>query len=288
MAHEDTRRIVLAFCCMMALVCGAKVVRDIPYDSSIGRFGLGDLYLPETGNGAVPLVLTIHGGGWAHGDRASWEGVSRFFSEQLGFAAFNIEYRLASVSNRWPACGNDCVSAARFVLSDEFKKRFSLSHDKIWICGGSAGGHLALWTLVNLPPDDVAGCVSISAIGDPVPEFRAHRKRYFPLFGTKVDEDALTAMNPVPKIKPGMAPLLCTHTGGDTVVPIASHMAFADAYRAVGNACTFFEYYASVCEGLTGHCIWRPKSHPHKLIAPIENMIMDFVTKTGKRGNTEK
>ena len=99
--------------------CNAKVICDIPYDSSIGRFGLGDLFLPDAGNGesafagatadkrgtgswSVPIVLTIHGGGWSSGDRASWEGVARFFAEQLGFAAFNIEYRLASATNRWP------------------------------------------------------------------------------------------------------------------------------------------------------------------------------------------
>jgi len=197
-----------------AAVAGAAVVRDIPYAPENGKFGLGDLFLPEKADENTPLVLTIHGGGWSVGDRASWEGVSRFFSEQLGFAAFNIEYRLASVSNRWPACGNDCVKAARFVLSDGFKKRFSLSHDKIWICGGSAGGHLALWTLVNLPVGDVAGCVSISAIGDPKPDFLAHRERYNTLFGAKIDDAPLASMNPVLKIKPSMAPLLCTHAEG--------------------------------------------------------------------------
>ena len=268
---------ILAATCV-ALSCSAKVVRDIPYDSSIGRFGLGDLFLPETGNGAVPLVLTIHGGGWSVGDRASWEGVSRFFSEQLGFAAFNVEYRLASVSNRWPACGNDCVNAARFVLSSEFKKRFSLSHNKIWICGGSAGGHLALWTLVNMPVGDVAGCVSISSIGDPMPDFLAHRGRYTALFGTNTDETAFSSMNPVLKVRPGMAPLLCTHVENDSVVPIASHRAFADAYGAAGNVCRTYVYPSDIIKGLTGHCIWVPGSGPYRRLIPqIESAIAAFV-----------
>ena len=30
-----------------ALTCDAKVVRDVSYDSSIGRSGIGDLYLPH-------------------------------------------------------------------------------------------------------------------------------------------------------------------------------------------------------------------------------------------------
>jgi acetyl esterase/lipase len=279
---------VLAAVCAV-FSCNAKVICDIPYDSSIGRFGLGDLFLPDavngeqgTGRGSVPFVLTIHGGGWSGGDRASWEGVARFFTGQLGFAAFNIEYRLASATNRWPACGDDCVKAARFVLSDEFKKRFSLSHDKIWICGGSAGGHLTLWTLVNLPPEKVAGAVSISSIGDPAAAYRALRGCYRSLFGAKVGGNDFAAMNPILRIKPGMTPILCTHATEDKVVPIASHKAFADAYCAVGNVCEFFEYPTGVRDGLTGHCIWFPGSKPHRLIPEIETEIAAFVQNQSK------
>lgn len=285
---------VLAAVCAV-FSCNAEVVRDIQYDSSIDRFGLGDLFLPEAGNGesafagatadkrgtgsgSVPLVLTIHGGGWSSGDRASWEGVARFFTEQLGFAAFNIEYRLACATNRWSACGDDCVNAARFVLSDTFKQRFSLSYEKIWICGGSAGGHLALWTLTHLPVGDVAGCVSISAIGDPVLDYAVHAGRYKTLFGDAAAK-GLTAMDPRKAITPGMAPVLCTHATEDKVVPIASHKAFADAYRNVGNVCEFFEYSATIREGLTGHCIWIPGSKPHRLISEIESKIAAFVRK---------
>ena len=282
MICADVMRTALTFCCMTALACGAAVVRDIPYAPENGKFGLGDLFLPEKAGENTPLVLAIHGGGWSGGNRASWEGVSRFFSEQLGFAAFNIEYRLASVSNRWPACGNDCVNAARFVLSDEFKKRFSLSYDKIWICGGSAGGHLSLWTLVNMPVGDVAGCISISAIGDPKPDFPVHGRRYNALFGAKIDEAAFVAMNPILKVRPGMAPVLCTHATEDKVVPIASHKAFADAYRAAGNVCEFFEYPTTIREGLAGHCIWIPGSKPHRLIPEIEGQIEKFVKKEAR------
>ena len=253
-------------------------IRDIPYAPENGKFGLGDLYLPEKVNASTPLVLTIHGGGWSGGDRASWEGVARFFTEQLGFAAFNIEYRLASVSNRWPACGNDCVKAARFVLSDEFKKRFSLAHRKIWICGGSAGGHLALWTLTHLPADDVDGCVSISAIGDPALDYAVHAGRYRALFGKAARSPSVLAeMDPRTAIVSGMAPLLCTHATEDKVVPIVSHKAFADAYSAAGNVCEVFEYPSAIREGLTGHCIWIPGSKPHRLIPEIEARIAKFV-----------
>jgi hypothetical protein len=84
-------------------------------------------------------------------------------------------------------------------------------------------------------------------------------------------------MNPVLKIKPGMPPVLCTHASGDKVVPISSHRAFADAYRAAGNDCTFFEYPCDIREGLTGHCLWIPKTSPRRLIPELESQIAYFM-----------
>ena len=276
---------ILAVVCL-SLACEAKVVRDVAYDASLGRFGLGDLYLPEKVTPETPVVLAIHGGGWGAGDRYSWSGVAEFFCRDLGCAVFNIEYRLASAKNRWPACGDDCVKAANWMFSDAFRERAGVSPKKIYICGGSAGGHLTLWTFVNLPSEKVAGVVSISSIGDPETAYHALKGCYRSLFGAKVGEGDFAAMNPILKIKPGMAPLLCTHATEDKVVPIASHKAFAEAYRAGEDGCEFFEYPVAIREGLTGHCIWIPGSKPHRLIPEIEARIAAFmgrsVQKKGK------
>ena len=261
----------------VAVAAPARVVKDISYNPDAGESGLGDLYLPDDVRPETPLILVIHGGGWSSLHRPSMAGVAEFFQRELGFAAFNIEYRLASVKNPWPACGDDCVAAAKFVLSDAFRAQYGLQHRKVWITGGSAGGHLVLWTLVNLPNEAVAGAISISAVGDPVPDFRAHRRRYVPLFGKGVTEEMLGAMNPIPLIRKGMAPLLCTHADTDAVVPIASHRAFADAYRAAGNRCDFYEYRHDAEPNGGGHCIWRPRSNPHKLLACLEARMAKFV-----------
>ena len=261
----------------LAVAAPARVVRDIPYDPALGADGLGDLYLPDGVRLETPLILVIHGGGWTALHRPSIAGIAEFFQRELGFAAFNIEYRLASAKNPWPACGDDCVAAAKFVLSDAFRAKYGLSHKKIWITGGSAGGHLVLWTLVNLPPESVAGAISISAVGDPALDFHTRHGRYVPLFGKGVTEESLKAMNPIPLIRKGMAPLLCTHADTDQVVPIASHRAFADAYRAAGNRCDFYEYRHDEEPNEGGHFIWRPKSNPHKLLACLEARMEKFV-----------
>lgn len=251
-----------------------RVVRDIAYAPENGKSGLGDLYLPENANADTPVVLAIHGGGWSAGDRESWRGVAEFFRDELGFAAFNIEYRLASPANRWPACGDDCVGAARWLLSSAFERVAGFRPKKIWICGGSAGGHLALWTLVNLRSDEVAGAVAISPIGDPAPDVAVHGGRYRALLGGAAD---LSALDPRAHFKPGMAPLLMTHATGDQVVPIRSSRNFEKAYSAAGNRVEFFEYPENLEANQGGHCIWRPHATPHRLLGALERRIADFV-----------
>ena len=250
-------------------------LRDVAYAPGHGEAGLADIYLPKDASPSTPVILTIHGGGWRAGSRASTNGKAHFFRDELGFAVVNIAYRLNSQPGcLWPACGDDCVAAANWILSDEFTARTGLKPEKIWITGGSAGGHLALWTLTHLPPDKVAGVISVSSIGDPLPDFKVNPGRYRCLLGSNMQEKDLAAIDPRRSIRPGMAPVLCTHATEDQVVPIASHKAFAEAYRQAGNVCRFFEYPCDIRPGLRGHCIME---HGTRLIPELEAQIKDFV-----------
>ena len=252
------------------------IIRDISYDASLGEDGLGDLHYPEGWNENTPVILVIHGGGWGGLHRPSVEGKARFLTEELGMVSFNIEYRLAG-KNRWPACGDDCVKAGNWLLSKEFAKRYGVKPKKIWITGGSAGGHLTLWTAVSLPADKVAGAIAVSPIGDPTIDFAKHAGRYTGLFGHKATPEDLESMNPCRLIRKGQAPILITHADKDEVVPIASSRAFEEAYKAAGNRCDFYEYPWNLEPNEGGHFIWRPGSKPHKLLACIEERIEKFI-----------
>lgn len=266
--------LAIAFC--SSAVAGAAVVRDIPYAPENGTFGLGDLYLPESLSDKTPVVLAVHGGGWSAGNRYGWSGVAEFLCRDMGCAVFNIEYRLASAENRWPACGEDCIRAAKWLLSDGFCGRAGFSPDRIYICGGSAGGHLALWTALNMPPEKIAGAISISGIADIEPDRAGHPDRYRWMTGGGMPE-----ANPLKLIKPGAPRLLLTHAVGDDVVPVESERNFAAAYRTAGNIAEVFEYPCDVRDGLAGHCIWIPGSEPHRLIPEIETRIASFMRQEG-------
>ncbi len=267
----------------MALAFGvwagpATVVKDIVYNAEAGQDGLGDLYLPADVRPDTPIVLTIHGGGWGGGDRYSWSGVADFFRTDLGFAAFNIEYRLVK-KGPWPLCGNDCIAAARFLLSEAFQKKYGLSCKKIWVCGGSAGGHLAAWTGLSLPPEQVVGIVSISGIGDLIPDEVAHPSRYVGLFGHKPTSAELAAASPISLVTPKAPPIFCSHATVDGAVPIEAEKTFVEACRKAGVKTEFYVYEKRD----SGHSVWIPGSKPHKMFPDIEAAIKKFVDSQKRR-----
>ena len=250
----------------------------VAYDTAIGDAGVGELTRPATVDETTPAVLLIHGGGWSGMSRNDVRGIADFLRDDLGCAVYNVNYRLASAKSPWPACGDDCIKAAEFMFSDGFAAEAGVRPKNIWVIGGSAGGHLALWTGLSLPGDRVAGIVSISGIADPEVDYPSHPGMYRRLFGEKpVTRELRDSMSVMRLIRPNGPKILLTHATQDRVVPIATAKSFLSAYRSAGNEIGLFEYPSYIQPGLTGHCIWIPDSKPHRLIPRLEREIAYFL-----------
>ena len=235
-----------------------------------GERGLGDLYLPKQPDNA-PVALTIHGGGWSAQDKSSFCGVAEFIAS-LGWAVFNINYRLTSIVP-WPACGDDCLAAAKFLLDGKEPEFAGLDRRKLLICGGSAGGHLALMTGLRLPPERVAGIISISGIDELTSDYALHTARYCPFFGSGVTEEKKAQANPIHYLRPDSPSVLLTHWDDDQVVPVECARRFRDRGRALGCRVDYYEY-STVDEG---HGIWIPNSMPHRLYPHLEKELARFI-----------
>ncbi len=238
-------------------------------------------YDPGTGlcRGRKTLkALIIHGGGWNHLDRSSFDGVADFLNEE-GMVVLNIEYRLAS-ANVWPACGDDCLAAADYLLHNGLEELSLLRDDPILIVGASAGGHLALMTGLRLPRENVLGIVSISGIADPAPDYEAHPGRYEQLFGAA---DTARDAFPVAHLSERMPPILLTHYVRDRVVPVKSATRFAHAAMEIRSRAEdpsgidVESYLYEFGRENQGHGIWIPGSEPHRLYPDIEERIRGFV-----------
>ncbi len=231
------------------------VLRDLPYGASPRQ--LGDLHLPERRSSAAGVaapapVLLIHGGGWNSLSKESLDPVARLAVAE-GRAVFNINYRLLSHAP-WPACRDDCVAAARFVLAGGLAAQglCAPADGKLLVVGASAGGHLAMATGLALGAAACAGIVSLAgpsrvspgpddteASAIRVPDFLAT----FFGFDTPPSSARFASASPAALVTAGAPPLLCIHSRNDRLVPPAHSLEAVAAWRAagVGARCDFFD-----------------------------------------------
>ena len=97
-----------------------------------------DLYLPEKA-GPHPVVLMIHGGGWANRGREDMSGISRKLARH-GYAVFNVNYRFAPYFT-YPAQLHDLYQALIWI--DRNAATYDLDLERINAWGYSSGAHLA-------------------------------------------------------------------------------------------------------------------------------------------------
>ena len=102
-----------------------------------------DVYLPATRSTTdTKVMIMIHGGAWNSGDKVDFnEYVDSLKKREPTYAIFNINYRLANVSDLFPAQELDVRAAVDFIYNKRQEYKIS---DKFVLVGASAGAHLAL------------------------------------------------------------------------------------------------------------------------------------------------
>ena len=90
------------------------------------------------------IVLDIHGGGWCGGMAAFDDSLNDEMARECKVAVVSVDYRLAPPLS---ACINDCNTAAKWLIINALKE---FGTDKLFISGGSAGGHLAAVTTLYI------------------------------------------------------------------------------------------------------------------------------------------
>jgi len=246
-----------------------KIIPELEYAPGM----VGDLFLPdgETPAGGFPAAVLIHGGGWSGMDRHAVRGIADFLVE-TGFAVFNIEYRLTTQA-RWPAGFEDCKAAVRYLAAAA--SEHPVDPRRIFVVGGSAGGHYALLAGLDLPRGTVRGIVSISGIDDVFVDCRFAPRRYLGLLGEPPTPAKLRELDPAEYYTPDAPPILCTHWQYDTVVPFAACAAFETSVLKKGGRINVYSYdYDRKQEG---HGIWIPDSKPHRLFPDLEAVIAGFL-----------
>lgn len=115
-----------------------KTVKDIPYVTAGHERQKLDLYLPESADGPVPLLIWVHGGGWQNGSKENGLPLRQDWTER-GYAVASLNYRLSGHAI-FPAQIEDCKAAIRWLRAHA--SAYGLDPDRFGVWGSSAGGHL--------------------------------------------------------------------------------------------------------------------------------------------------
>lgn len=131
-----------------------------------------DLYDPPGPRVQHPLIVYIHGGGWAFGQPrqsgafSNWPDVLALIASR-GYVVASVEYRLSSEAP-YPAAIQDVKAAIRWLRANA--KQYGIDPRYVGIWGGSAGGHLAALDAVtcgvaSLSPSVSGGPTATPGIG---------------------------------------------------------------------------------------------------------------------------
>jgi acetyl esterase/lipase len=231
---------------------------DLPYARSSPAQKL-DIYLPANGDGPFPVVLHIHGGAFATGDKRDIPLEPFLGGLKRGYAVVSVNYRLSGEAI-FPAGLQDLKASVRWLRAN--CDEYLLDPDRIAACGGSSGGNCCamLCLTANVPElddlklghpelsSDVQAAVdwfgptdflkmdeqlAESGLG-PCDHNQADspESRYLGARITEIPEKVRQA-NPITYVRADMPPILIQHGRMDSMVPVQQSIIFAQELERV-------------------------------------------------------
>ncbi len=213
-----------------------------------------DVHVP-VGVEAAPVVLWVHGGGWATGDRRhtplQW-GQQRMFERLIaaGIAVATPDYRLTAEA-ALPAPVHDLIAAVRYLR--HYAGELRIDPDRVGAWGDSAGAHLVtLAGLAGSAPIPDPWLVGDLGVGSGRTDVRAIVYWYgasdlsvlpdlqeflWPYAAPAARADLARRCSPVTLVRPDSPPLLVMHGDRDTLAPLDQAVRLAGAADAVGAPC---------------------------------------------------
>jgi acetyl esterase/lipase len=226
-----------------------RVLRDIEYARPGGVLLLLDLYLPERASGKLPVILSVHGGGWHSGSKEASPGTH---FTRYGYAVAAINYRLIG-QGVFPAQIEDCKAAVRWLRAHAAEYDLDAAHIGAW--GASAGGHLVALLGSSGGVRELEGDLGnprqssrVQAVVDyfgPT-DLARWRPSPDPAVNVKLSESRLIGAdvtthpaqaaraNPITYVRPGAPPFFIGHGAADSLVPVSQSKLLYDALERAG------------------------------------------------------
>jgi acetyl esterase/lipase len=207
---------------------------DIPYGPD-PRQTL-DIYKPREAKLPLPVVVFVHGGSWAEGNKNSYEFAGRALAAQ-GFLTLVINYRLHP-QHQYPAFVEDVALSLRWAADNA--KSFGGDPSKIFAVGHSAGAYNVAMAVLDeryaATRPKLSGVVTLAGPFDFVPLDSPITKK---VFGGLPN---LTDTQPINHATADAPPFLILHGSADKTVFPRNAIALDKALRDAGATSTLKIY----------------------------------------------
>ena len=227
---------------------------DVIYGVENGHENKLDIIYRRNASAPVPTVIYIHGGGWVLGDKAG--AVLHMLPYlKMGWAAVNVEYRMASASKA-PGVVEDCRCALRWIVRNA--NEYHIDPARLVVTGHSAGGHLSLTTGMlresdgldtNCPGDKgeaeprVAAIVNWYGITDVADLLTGSNRKTYAVawLGSATNkEEVAHRVSPLTYVRNDSPPIITIHGDADDVVPYTHAVRLQQALDKAGVANQLF------------------------------------------------
>lgn len=192
-----------------------------------------DVFLAPSAVANQCAVILVHGGGWFSGDRRQLRAYGILLA-QAGFTCMAVEYRLAPAAH-WPAQVDDVDAAGRWFAGKA--EEFGFDPQRIAISGNSAGGHLALMSVIHASdwqPKALAAFYPPCRVV--APGEKGHDQAFADLMGPENSAAACAAASPLALDVSGFPPTMLITGTADTRVPAVNTIAMHKKLRDAGCA----------------------------------------------------
>lgn len=247
-----------------------------------------DAYRPADG-GRHPLVVMIHGGGWARGGRFEM-GLTKWaaYLAAGGLAVISIDYRLAPETT-YPDSFQDCLDAVDWAV--EHADDLGADPARVGLWGDSAGGHLVLLLATSQTAPDFVGprlrhggerLRAVTALYPPTDLLALDAAERRGPFGSRTvanfvgvepsdDPARWRAASPIEHVHAALPPILLLQGTRDLLVPDSQARQFAARLAA----CRAPHRLEIVEGGVHGFDRIAPTEQARALIADVRSFLLE-------------
>ncbi len=153
---QDDKRIAT-----LSIPDGITEITDLEYLEGGHRYHKLDVYYPEGTDKKLPVIIDVHGGGWAYGDKE----LNKIYCLTLakkGYTVFNMSYRLYPEVNAKQQL-EDVAAALSWIRNN--MSSYPCDENNVYLTGDSAGGMLAAFTAMLSVSSEMRYIYSIDDTG---------------------------------------------------------------------------------------------------------------------------